>query len=160
MKTRAFEHLLTTDIAEHFWSYVWVRSANECWPFVGGRDTWNYGLYNLKVTQDCWMTVHANRVAWALKNGSIPQDQIIRHTCNYPPCCNPGHLVPGTEHDNNQDSLRARRYHPKALSEEVVWEIRHRLGLGQRGTQIAQELGVSKTTVSQIKNGRRWSHLK
>ncbi|WP_428985700.1 HNH endonuclease [Sinomonas terricola] len=43
--------------------------------------------------------------------GSIPDGAHILHSCDNPPCVNPGHLRPGTRFDNMQDKvLRGRHF--------------------------------------------------
>jgi hypothetical protein len=51
----------------------------------------------------------AHRVAWTLANGPIPAGMHVLHTCDNPPCCNPGHLWLGTQADNMADMARKGR---------------------------------------------------
>lgn len=53
--------------------------------------------------------MRANRVAWILTHGEIPDGLIILHRCDNPPCCNPRHLKPGTQRDNTEDKMRRGR---------------------------------------------------
>jgi len=64
------------------------REDDECWPWQGPRGRNGYGILN-------WLgkAFPAHRVAYELIYGPIPADAIICHHCDYPPCCNPRHLL-------------------------------------------------------------------
>lgn len=56
----------------------------------------------------------AHRVAYYEATGIWPE--VVRHTCDNPPCINPEHLVPGTQADNMHDRMDRGRWdggHPK-----------------------------------------------
>jgi hypothetical protein len=90
-----------------------------CWPWRGALNSFGYG----NVGEDGF-TLTASRVAYELTYGFIPPGEgyhgnVVRHTCDNPPCCNPRHLVLGTQADNNRDrDARRRLYAPdgQALS--------------------------------------------
>lgn len=46
-------------------------------------------------------------MAYELTKGHIPAGMIVMHTCDNPPCCNPSHLVLGTQAENLAD-MRAK----------------------------------------------------
>ena len=55
-----------------------------------------------------------HRVAYTLKHGPIPigrgyHGNVILHSCDNPPCCNPDHLKLGTQADNVADMLAKGR---------------------------------------------------
>jgi hypothetical protein len=85
------------------------RSAgpDDCWPWqgaLGGSAGHGQTSLNRKV-------VYAHRVVYELTNGPIPDGLIVRHTCDNPPCCNPAHLLTGTQFDNVQDMISRGRAH-------------------------------------------------
>jgi hypothetical protein len=86
--------------AERFWAKV-DRSGgpDACWPWLAGRHRRGYGKYWLN-----GRTIPANRVAWELVNGPMPTELRACHSCDNPPCCNPRHIWPGTDADNQADS--------------------------------------------------------
>lgn len=77
--------------------------ANECWPFMGGKDADGYGLF----WADGKMR-RAHQVAWEIANGAgWPEGVVARHLCNVRECINPKHIEPGTPKENRMDVVRA-----------------------------------------------------
>lgn len=54
---------------------------------------------------------------------------------------------------------QGKRNHGAKLSDESVVEIRRRLAAGEPGRHIARSFGVHESIVSEIKSGRRWTHV-
>ncbi|MFD8954488.1 HNH endonuclease [Streptomyces xanthophaeus] len=93
-----------------FWERV-DRSAgpNGCWPFKGVKGN-KYG--NTAAGQNMTGSASAHVVAFTLAHGlpqALPSTTLLRHLCDFKPCCNPGHLLPGTKSENNQDTWAARK---------------------------------------------------
>lgn len=55
-----------------------------------------------------------NRLAYVLTRGPIPKGMVARHTCNNQCCCNPVHIVIGTQKQNIRDCIAAgnQQFHP------------------------------------------------
>ncbi len=134
---------------------------SECILWTGARQTDGYG--SRKVNGKTWL---AHRWAWTVKNGPIPKGLIVCHSCDNPPCCNPDHLSLGTDADNKRDSVAKGRHrwpvflgehHPAAaLTAEQVRMIRS----DKRSQRlIAAAYGISQSHVSDIRAGKKWSHL-
>ena len=62
----------------------------------------NYGDTSYRGVK--WRT---HRLAYFLSKGEIPQDKVVMHSCDNPPCCNPAHLKLGT-HKENMAECRAK----------------------------------------------------
>jgi uncharacterized protein YjcR len=45
------------------------------------------------------------------------------------------------------------------LSEAQVVDVRKRIAAGDRGVDIARDLGVNPTTICDIKKRRKWTHI-
>ena len=86
-----------------FWSKVDAAPSDCCWEWLACK-THGYGRfgYQGKMCQ-------AHRVAYQLAKGIIPEGMVVRHTCDNPACCNPNHLVLGTQQDNINDMDQRER---------------------------------------------------
>lgn len=71
-----------------FWSKV-DRSGGEqsCWPWQAAKNPAGYGVFGLGTGITCL----AHRVAWFLKKGEWPSENLL-HRCDNPACCNHAHL--------------------------------------------------------------------
>jgi hypothetical protein len=99
--------------------------------------------------------VKAHRMALQLADG-IRRDpaEKVRHSCDNPPCCNPAHLLPGTQADNVADMVQRGRVARGAqkpntkLTPADVAEIRRRHSSGETQAALASRFGVAQSRVS------------
>lgn len=126
-----------------------------CWEWTGGRSH-GYGIITRK-----GMTVHAHRASYESRHGKIAGGLFVCHSCDNRACINPSHLFLGT-HDQNMADMKAKGRQPKMhgqrngsakLSPAQVREILSAQGFHR---EIAKAFGVSASTVSLIKSGKRW----
>jgi hypothetical protein len=95
--------------------------------------------------------------------GEIPDDLIVRHTCDNPACVNPAHLVLGTQADNMRDAAErgrmasGERHYRSRLTQAQVLEIRALAGHPR--CKVATRFAVSPGTIRAIQDGRTWKHL-
>jgi len=148
---RLLEMILTADDKSRFLAYVFDKSSNECWEWVGGVNSLGYGRFALN-----GKTYLTHRIAFYLEYNIDPGDLLVCHHCDNPPCCNPKHLFLGTKQDNAQDAAR-KGLKSNKLTNENVREIRRLLCLSVPQIDIAKKFSVSATTISEIKTGRTWS---
>lgn len=70
-----------------------------------------------------------------------------------------------TQAENVQDAIMhgakplGERVHTAKLSNEQAIQIVKRLSMGERGSVLAREFGVTHGVITGIKNGRSWKHL-
>lgn len=132
-----------------FWSKVDIRGEAECWPWMGHASR-GYGRYNGQ---------RAHRIAYELKVGSISKALVVRHSCDNPICCNPAHLIAGSQAQNIQDAVVRRRLATGArngrstLTQAEVDEIR---ASSESCAAAAGRFGISKTAAHYIRTGRSW----
>jgi hypothetical protein len=80
----------------------WDVTESGCWVWKGRRNSHGYGLYNHQ---------RVHRLMYEQKVGPIPDDLMIRHACDNPPCINPDHLLLGTMADNMGDMVERGRHY-------------------------------------------------
>jgi len=151
---------LTKLNAKSFWRRVSPAPVDCCWDWTGFIQSSGYGQIKVGGRKGKCLLTH--RVAYTLTKGPVPDGQVVRHLCGNRICCNPAHLVAGTQLQNCQDTIshgRTTRGVKNArvkLTEEQVLEIYHAPGLH---APIAKRYGVTFNTVYAIKSGANWGWL-
>lgn len=111
----------------------------------------------------------------------LADDEMVRHTCDNPPCVRPGHLVRGDVLANMTDQiergrnaagdrhgarlkpetvLRGARNGSARLTDDDVRAIRSRYAGGETQVVLAEAFSVSQPLISQIVRRKVWTHLK
>lgn len=163
---RRCQRLLRT--ADGFWRQVKKASADACWPWVGLFRRTRKEAYGTAAREN-GQYVRAHRRAFELANGAPPPDDLlVLHRCDNPPCCNPAHLFLGTAKDNTRDMMRKgrNRYNPRRgeaswsarLTEADVVAIRKARAAGTANEELAAVYGVAKRTISSVATGSSWKH--
>lgn len=159
---------------EEFWASSVVLPSG-CREWQRAKHPRGYGLvwFNGRM----W---RAHRVAFFLATGIDPGDEMVLHSCDNPPCCEPGHLSLG-DHQKNMDerqdrgrTARGERHRtrtapestprgerlPQAkLTEAEVIDLRARFEAGERQAALARRFGLDRSTVHGIVHGKLWTHL-
>ena len=94
----------------------------------------------------------AHRAAWIETNGAIPGGLVVRHKCDNRACVNIDHLELGTQAENMMDCSVRRTFNSK-LTEDDVKDIRTS---SETLKFMAEKYSVSETTISRIRNHKRW----
>lgn len=132
--------------------YLDTSNPNECWEWQGFRDRDGYG----KVSGKRNHPRVASRVAYEAWVAPLKPGEIVCHSCDNPPCCNPLHLFAGTASENTQDMRSKERgahgelHHWHRLTDEQVHLIRYLAGSGMQQRPIARYIGCSQSQVSNI----------
>ena len=150
-----------TDEQARFWSKV-DRSGgpNKCWPWLAGKDKDGYGKF--------WMingrTIRSHRYAIGLLEPGNPRDDVGKHSCDHPWCCNPSHINEGTQARNQKEKVERGRSlqgtkHPRAkIDEKTALKIKKLRKQGFTYSAIAKRFGLNKTHVYFVAK-RTWKHL-
>jgi hypothetical protein len=155
-----------------FLGFIERGGADDCWNWTGAKDRRGYGRFNVKV-DGRWYTKLAHRLAFLIHYGEWPN--VSRHQCDNPSCCNPGHILSGTQRENMRDMADRQRRRgivavcgsavrngrPPRFTEQDILEIRSAVANGPRGTStlLAQRYGVSRTQICDIVKRRAWKHV-
>ena len=136
-------------------------SDNGCWMWNACRGASGYG----RVCVDGFQS-QAHRVVFAFYNGDIPDRHVVRHSCDTPACCNPEHLLSGTQQDNMDDmNSRGRRgktgakmeKHGRAkLTRKNILSIRQD---SRHHGVIAKDYGVSRSLIGQVQRYEIWKQV-
>src|SRR4051794_34948101 len=161
--------------SEEFWAAVAIGKPDDCWPWTKccyGRS--GYGKWSIRVDGKC-KQVDAHRAAFELTYGPILAGGVVRHSCDAPSCCNPKHLLNGTQTDNIRDMYARGRNRGRGtfgenqgsskLKEADVITIRREYVRGtnqfNRGNAkaLAARFGVHPSLINGIVADRSWRHL-
>ena len=137
-----------------------ISSDSGCWLWTGSTHKQGYGKISFR-----GKTQPSHRISYELFNGSIPKNMMVCHKCDNTKCVNPRHLFLGTAMDNMQDKVSKGRHkgakqgslhHKSKLTEFAVKEI---INSNMNQYQLAEIHGVSQSTISSIKAGKKWRHV-
>ena len=137
-------------VEERIMKFIDVKEENDCWEFKGSKNKNGYG----KIGVGGKKNDSAHRVIFKIYNSDIPKDMVILHTCDNPSCCNPKHLVLGTQNDNIQDMVQKGRNKVRTgsiMPLELLEEIKNTYS-GQKGFKIemARKYSCSPTTITNL----------
>jgi hypothetical protein len=161
------------DPAAAFWARVDMSGGPDaCWPFDACKGENIYGQLHWR-DEGGERYEKAHRRAFELANGRLPKGRgrgcdLIRHTCDFKPCCNPAHLIDGSQLQNVHDAMERGQYappptfrgedHPRAkLSRAAVRTAREAALAGASCAALARGAGVGWTTMSHALAGRTWA---
>lgn len=141
---------------DKFWEKVNKQGPNDCWNWTGAKHPTGYGKLWMRLPDlVCKPAHHASLI---IHGTTVPKGSIVMHKCDNPSCVNPTHLVIGTQQDNIADKLAKGRqptgdkHHNTTLSDADVAYIRYS---SKSGKDLAIELGVSRPTISNIRNYKK-----
>lgn len=171
-----WEKLKSGRLIERFWSKVnkngptMPHMDTPCWVWTASKSNKGYGQFGFKPKN-----IGAHRFAYTITCGNIPDDVMVLHRCDNPPCVRPDHLFLGTHGDNIRDMIakgrnwqktqpqkicHGERHHLSKLTVEAVKSIRqlHASG-GMTVRQIAVQHGVSEGCAQSIVHRRTWKDV-
>lgn len=145
-------------LADRFWEKVHrLGGPDACWPYLWRRTARGYGVFPIGEKGK----FPAHRIAYEIAHGvKLTPSQIVMHTCDNPPCCNPAHLELGTHQKNMADMItKGRAFYQKhragtarrtsyKLPDALRLELRRRRAAGESIKSIERATGVSGTTIS------------
>jgi hypothetical protein len=131
-----------------------------CWVWTGGTNRKHYGQINI-----AGVICRANRVAWTMAEGFVPDGMFVLHACDNPRCVRRSHLFLGTHVANMADEVakgrqaRGERNSGAKLTPDQVVAARASVLAGASLKQIARDLSISSHEASSMVGGVTWKHL-
>jgi len=155
---------------ETLWDNVQKGNDDECWPWTGmvtksgyGRVRFNGGRYYAHRVI-FWM---ANKGVIELAAPKIDRDTVgfLLHKCDNPICCNPSHLMVGSQLDNIRDRDRKNRHadfsgskNPNSkFSMEQVLTMREEYKNGKTAKALAAEKNVTYSCMKRLLRGKTYN---
>lgn len=116
-----------------------------CWEWTSTKTNMGYGVFGKYYKNQL-----AHRWSYEFHYGvNLLKNFVVRHTCDNPLCCNPTHLLIGTQKENIQDAYdRKRRVHPWKITKAILFEIYFLKEKGLMNKEIAKQLHISRQVVS------------
>lgn len=151
-----------------FWDFV-DRSQGQdaCWPWLGWRNALGYGILQHGPRGQS-KKFRATHIALDYATGAWPIQRpgdMVRHRCDNPCCCNPAHLLVGSNADNVADMVARGRQargagaHSAKLSDADIRDIRRAHLAGETLRSLAARYGVAHTNIWAIVKRVSWKHL-
>lgn len=150
----------TKPLQDRFW--LKVQKSEGCWEWLGSCNIGGYGT--IRVNEHSCL---AHRISYELENGPFDTTLCVCHSCDNRKCVRPSHLFLGTYKDNVHDCINKNRRGTKSgealsfskLKESDVLEILHLRKEGLTGTELSIMFNISRQTIYEIWEGKRWKHV-
>jgi len=116
--------------------------CDTCWQWLSGTNTFGYGRISINGKR---RIVH--REMYKSFYGPIKNGNVVRHSCDNRRCCNPLHLLQGTQKENVKDMVERQRI-PSMISNETVLEMFQYWEKGYSQRDISKIFGYPQGTIS------------
>jgi hypothetical protein len=134
-----------------------VDKTDTCWLWTGSVQKNGYGA--LSYGEPKWGTRFAHRWSYTYHKGTIPEGQMVRHTCDIRNCVNPAHLILGASIDNVHDMLeRNPNGCNRHFGRDDIEKIRAD-SVSKSYEELSKEWAVSKSTICNIVTRKYYNHF-
>lgn len=116
---RSFARNKPVDVFKHI---DMLEDNTVCWPWKGTLRKGNKGELR-PIISIAGVKHYAYRVVWELFYGrALETNEVVRHSCDNPSCCNPHHLQVGMQLDNIKDVVdRERVGEQHNIIKKIMW---------------------------------------
>lgn len=148
----------------HLYENLITKHDNKCW--ILNKVPSKNGYVHFNMGRNKYILAH--RLSWIIHRGNIPDNLMILHKCDNPPCTNPDHLFIGTHADNVKDKINKKRHNAShgsshynaKLNDDMVLKIKKLIKEGYSQSAIAHKFEVRPSTIQNIADGKTWKHVK
>ncbi len=168
--TDTFEEAFWRD----FWRTVAPPNSNGCRFWKGKRPKYNRDgkqTYPAREYKGEKYSVHV--MAWRWDHGKdplkpVPDGHVIMHICDEPSCCEPSHLLQGTQSTNLHDAhrkgraviLRGEKSPVAKLNDAIVRKVRREYADSQIPFAVtAKRYDVTEAAIRGAVRGKTWGHI-
>jgi hypothetical protein len=150
------KRLRGVDPIERFNQKYIVDENSGCWNWIANKCS---GYGQIKINGKM---IRAHRFSYEYFVGPLEDNLEICHNCNNPSCVNPEHLRQDTKSSNMIDRSYSKTFALQILSVDEVIQIKKAQKFYYRGQNkdLAHFYKVCQGTISDIRRGKRWSHIK
>jgi len=153
-------------VEDRFFDHIGEKTDRGCIVWNGRRNKKGYGVLDITYGDYNDRPVLTHRISYELFCGRIPDGMKVCHHCDNPPCINPIHFFLGTDTTNQADKhAKGRGAKGESLGRSLlttikVIDIRDRFSKGiATRRQLAEEYGVSRSSIEEIINRTSWKHI-
>ena len=141
-----------------FWQKMVIRGPEDCWEWKAARDKDGYGRF-----RHMHKIYQANIYAYLITKGPIAKGDVVLHSCDNPPCCNPNHLSSGTHLDNMLDMVAKNRENngilPRLADEDILFCRQQFWYGGKLASELADFYKIPIPTMDSLVLGRSWAKI-
>jgi len=161
MVARDIARSLSEDTAKRLWAKIDKRTPEACWEWKGTK---NLGYGRLSVGG---RPIKATHLVLIFDGRPRENNLYALHSCDNRACCNPAHLSWGTHQQNmaerderNKYDRNPRRGEGKSQAKLTAAKVKLIRRSALQGTQLAKLLGVHTATISDVRRGVTWRHVR
>jgi hypothetical protein len=145
-RRRGPKHPFGTPAHIRIMANIEVRNDTGCWIWLGSG-TGRHGSISSERTKNDYV----HRVMYEHANGRVLEaGQVVRHTCDNGYCCNPDHLIIGTQKENAQDTIARNRSFTQKITQDEAKDVLIRRYEGESLKVLAIEYGMSESGIAII----------
>ena len=133
-----------------------IKTSEGCSNWPHGTTADGYGSVRFQ-----GRTWRANRLAYILTKGEIPDNLGVLHKCDNKLCINPEHLYLGDQKDNVKDALYSgNKFGTAKLSKQFVIDIlKSHYNDNVNGMRLSERYNVSFVAIYEILKGNHYSDI-
>ena len=154
------------EISEHYDVFQRINmhngDKNVCWEWNGAHGLGTRGEYRPRVCID-QKHYYVYRVVYQLYTGyKLQENDVVRHSCDNSWCCNPYHMMIGTQADNVADMMKRERVGMKHYQVKRIMEM---LEIGCSAAYIANTMrsgyhvSLDASVIRRIRMRKIYKHI-